>query len=99
MWLLRTFLESIFWLAHTALTLYMWAFIVRALISWVSPDPANPIVVFLYRITEPVLGPLRRWLPMQSWNIDISPILAILAISFVNRLLSGVFVELLRYMQ
>jgi len=42
------------------LQLYMWIIIARALISWVNPDPWNPIVRFLDRVTEPVLGPIRR---------------------------------------
>ena len=61
-----------------ALNVYMWVIIVRALISWVNPDPYNPIVQFLYRATEPVLGPVRRWLwglvPAMRFGIDLSPL-------------------------
>ena len=65
------------------LWLYMWVIIARALISWVNPDPWNPIVQFLERVTEPVLSPIRRWL---SWRmgVDLSPIVAILAIWFLQ---------------
>ena len=65
------------------LTLYMWIIIARALISWVNPDPWNPIVQFLERATEPVLLPIRRRLGWQM-GIDLSPILAILLIVFLQ---------------
>ncbi len=73
-------------LAHVldwVLTLYMYVIIARALISWVNPDPWNPIVQFLERATEPVLSPIRRAL---SWRmgIDLSPIVAILVIVFLQ---------------
>ena len=61
---------------------YMWLIIIRALISWVSPDPWNPIVQFLIRVTDPVLRPVRRWLPPSG--IDFSPVVVILAISFLQ---------------
>ena len=65
------------------LWIYMWIIITRALISWVSPDPWNPIVQFLDRATEPVLAPIRR---MLGWRmgIDLSPIIAILVITFLQ---------------
>jgi YggT family protein len=70
-----------------ALTLYMWIIIFRAVISWVNPDPYNPIVQFLYRITEPLLAPVRRWLPFGNMGIDISPIIIILGIIFLQSFL------------
>ena len=54
-----------------------------------NPDPRNPIVQFLHRATEPVLAPIRRWLPTYRWGIDFSPLLAILAIYFVQQFLVG----------
>ncbi len=68
-----------------ALWAYMWAFIIRAVLSWVSPDPYNPIVRALYAITEPVLSQLRRRLPLFAGSIDFSPIVAILLIVFLQR--------------
>lgn len=65
------------------LSLYMWVIIARALISWVNPDPWNPIVQFLDRATEPVLGPIRRKLGWRM-GIDVSPIIAILIIMFLQ---------------
>ncbi len=66
-----------------ALSLYMWVIIARALISWVNPDPWNPIVQFLDRVTEPVLSPIRRRLGWRI-GIDLSPLIAIVAISFAQ---------------
>lgn len=66
-----------------ALSLYMWVIIARALISWVNPDPWNPIVQFLDRVTEPVLSPIRRRLGWRM-GIDLSPLIAIVAISFTQ---------------
>ncbi|MBD3263710.1 MAG: YggT family protein [Candidatus Omnitrophica bacterium] len=58
---------------------------IRALISWVNPDPYNPIVQFLYKTTEPILQPLRNILPASfKFGIDISPILAFLVITFLR---------------
>lgn len=73
-------------LAHVidwVLTLYMYVIIARALISWVNPDPWNPIVQFLERATEPVLYPIRNRLGWKM-GLDISPIIAILMIIFLQ---------------
>jgi YggT family protein len=66
------------------LTIYIWIIVIRALISWVNPDPYNPIVQFLYRVTEPVLKPVRRWLPFRNIGIDFSPVVVIAAIIFIQ---------------
>ena len=67
----------------TILTIYMWIIIISALLSWVSPDPYNPIVRFLYSVTDPVLRPIRRRLGL-SMGIDISPMIVILIILFAK---------------
>ncbi|GIW55251.1 MAG: YggT family protein [Nitrospiraceae bacterium] len=76
-------LEGIAHVADWVLTVYMYVIIARALISWVNPDPWNPIVQFLERATEPVLGPIRRWLGWRM-GIDLSPVVAILIIVFLQ---------------
>jgi YggT family protein len=63
----------------------MWAFILRAVLSWVSPDPSNPIVRALYAVTEPVLSRLRRKLPLFAGSIDFSPLVVVLVIVFLQR--------------
>jgi YggT family protein len=71
-------------LLHLVLMAYMWIIIARAILSWVSPDPFNPIVRFLYRVTEPVLRPIRYRLPTLSMGLDLSPMVVILVIYFVD---------------
>jgi YggT family protein len=66
------------------LNIYMWVIIIRALLTWVNPDPYNPIVQFLTRITEPVLRPLRKLVPAYRLGIDLSPFIAILIIYFLE---------------
>ena len=68
------------------LTLYTYVIIARAIISWVNPDPYNPIVSFLYRATEPVLYRVRRMLP-DLGGLDLSPIIVLVAIFFIQKFL------------
>ncbi len=68
----------------TLLEIYKWVVIIAALISWVSPDPYNPIVRFLYSVTEPVLRPIRKLVPPYRIGIDFSPLIAILIIMFLQ---------------
>ena len=69
------------------LGLYKWVVIIAALISWVNPDPYNPIVRFLYAVTEPVFRPIRRLIGHRLGPIDISPIIVILVIIFLQSFL------------
>ena len=91
MYLLRELLLAAAWLLEYVLWAYMWILIIRALLSWVNPDPWNPIVRFLYQVTEPVLRPIRRRLPVTG--IDFSPVVVILAIYFLQRFLVRVLAE------
>jgi YggT family protein len=74
-------------LLELVLWAYFWIIIARAVLSWVSPDPFNPIVRFLYRVTEPVLRPIRYRLPTLQMGLDLSPMLVILAIYFLQAFL------------
>ncbi|MDQ6735547.1 MAG: YggT family protein [Nitrospirota bacterium] len=76
-------LQAIAVILDYVLWLYMWVIIARALISWVNPDPWNPIVQFLQRVTEPVLYPIRRKVGF-AMGIDLSPIIALLVIIFLQ---------------
>jgi len=70
------------------LTALTWLIVIRALISWVNPDPYNAIVQFLYKVTEPILYPIRKLLPFSfRAGIDLSPIIAILIIIFCRSFL------------
>lgn len=75
------------------LSVYMWVFIIAALLSWVNPDPFNPVVRFLYRVTEPVLREIRRWVGVFG-GIDFSPLVAILAISFLRSFVIRSLIEI-----
>jgi len=77
-----------------ALSLYMWIVVISAIISWVSPDPHNPIVRFLNAVTEPVLRPIRRLIGYRLGPIDISPIIVILGIIFIQKFLVHSLIEL-----
>ena len=69
--------------------------LVRALISWVSADPYNPLVQFLYKTTEPLLEPIRRILPAAfSIGIDLSPIVAFFVLTFVKLFIVNTLLEL-----
>ena len=70
-----------------ALTAYLWIIVIRAVLSWVNPDPYNPIVRFLYQITEPVMARVRRWIPLRGMGIDFSPMIILLAIVFLQSFL------------
>jgi YggT family protein len=89
---LREFLMAAAWLLEYVLWAYMWIIIIRSLLSWVNPDPWNPIVRFFYQVTEPVLRPIRQRLPMTG--IDFSPVVVILAIYFLQRFLVRVLIEM-----
>jgi YggT family protein len=65
------------------LWVYFWIIIARALVSWVNPDPYNPIVRFLYRVTEPVLRPIRHRLP-ATMNLDLSPVVVLLVLKIIE---------------
>lgn len=87
MFILGNLLQALAYIIHILLNLFMWVIIIRAIISWVNPDPYNPIVRFLYLVTEPVLFKVRRLLPIAVMGIDFSPIIVILAIIFLDTFL------------
>ena len=84
MFVLGNFLVAVAKILDVVLTMYYRVILIRALISWVSPDPFNPIVRFLETMTEPVLEPLRRLVPAHRMGIDIAPIIAFLLILFLK---------------
>lgn len=86
MFVFANLLNAIAFLLDSLLTIYSYIIIARAIISWVNPDPYNPVVNFLHRATEPVLAPIRRRLP-DIGGLDISPILAFMAIMFAQKFL------------
>ena len=83
MFVFNNFLSAVASVIGLLLNIYMWIIIARALISWVNPDPYNPIVSFLYRATEPVLSRVRRVIPYMG-GIDLSPLIVLLIIYFLK---------------
>jgi YggT family protein len=84
MYVVGYFLMAVAKVLDTVLYIYMILIIARAVLSWVSPDPFNPIVRFIHNITEPVLYRVRSKLPVSFGGIDLSPIFVILAIYFLQ---------------
>ena len=83
------------WMLDWLLTSYFWIIVISALLTWVNPDPRNPIVRFLYSVTEPVLYQVRRRLPfVYASGIDFSPIVVILVIMFLQRVVVSSLYEL-----
>lgn len=69
---------------NLVLIIFMWIVIARAVLSWVSPDPYNPIVRFIHNVTEPVLYRVRMFIPVSFGGIDFSPIIVFLGIIFLR---------------
>ena len=99
MYVLGNLLSAFATVLSMVLTLYMYIIIARAVLSWVSPDPRNPIVQFLYRVTEPLLFWMRKKVPLVAGGIDLSPIIVIFAIIFMQQFLVGTLLRLARQLQ
>ncbi len=79
---------------RTAFEVLNWLIIIRVLLSWIKHDPYHPIIKFIYEVTEPILMPFRRLIPMRpGMPIDWSPFIAILVLQFVERILLGMFIR------
>ncbi|MBU1125827.1 MAG: YggT family protein [Candidatus Omnitrophica bacterium] len=88
MFVAANFLSALAYVVDVLLGILYWLILIRALLSWVNPDPYNPIVQFLNKTTEPILEPLRRMVPFNfRFGIDISPILAFVIIFFLKSFL------------
>jgi len=86
MFIIGNLLKAVAVVLNYGLTLFMWVVIARAILSWVNPDPYNPIVRFIYNVTEPILQPIRARIPFAI-GIDISPIVVILGVIFLQTFL------------
>ncbi|MBM3251365.1 MAG: YggT family protein [Candidatus Omnitrophica bacterium] len=95
MFALANLLMALANLLNIVLTILYWLILIRALISWVNPDPYNTIVQFLYKTTEPILYPIRKILPLGlKFGLDISPVIAFLAIMFLRSFLVRTLVDI-----
>jgi YggT family protein len=94
MFIIGNFIVAAAQILDILLDIYKWVIIIAAVISWVSPDPYNPVVRFLNAVTEPVLNRVRRLIRFSLGPIDISPLIVILAIIFAQRFLIRSLIEL-----
>ncbi len=85
MFVISNLLVAVAKVLDIALTIFMWVIIARAILSWVSPDPYNPIVRFIHNVTEPVLYQVRRRIPLNFGGMDFSPIIILLAVIFLQQ--------------
>ncbi len=98
MFILGNFLLGLAKILQIGLTVYMWIIIAQAVLSWVNPDPYNPIVRFIRQVTDPVLFQIRRRIPTVFGGIDFSPIIVLLAIIFLQEFLVKSLIQLGRMM-
>jgi YggT family protein len=98
MFVLANLLNAVAYVLEFVINIYMYIIIARAIISWVNPDPYNPIVRFLYRATEPVLCRVRRLLP-DFGGLDISPLIVILFIFFLQKFVINSIFEVVNRMK
>ena len=86
MFIVSNLLASFAQVLDMAFGFFFWILVIRCLVSWVNPDPYNAVVQFLYKVTEPVLSPLRRLIP-SAWGIgiDLSPLVAVLLLTLLQR--------------
>jgi len=94
MFVISNLLIAVAKVVDLALTIFMWIVIARAILSWVNPDPYNPIVRFIHNVTEPVLYQIRKRIPLSFGGIDFSPILVLLAVIFLQRFVVASLYEL-----
>ena len=103
MFIIGNFLSAVAVVFDYVLTIFMWLVVARAVLSWVNPDPYNPIVRFLRNATEPVYAYIRRYMPfLYVGGFDLSPLVLILLIQFLQIALVGNLVDFsnsLRYNQ
>ncbi len=78
----------------TIISLYKWVIIISALLSWVQPDPYNPIVQMLYRLTEPAYAIVRRYIPTVFGGMDMAPLILIFALQFLEIFLQSLFAKM-----
>jgi len=91
---ISTLLMAIANILHMVINLYIWIVIIAALITWVRPDPYNPIVQILYRLTEPVYAFIRRYIPTNISGFDIAPLILILGLQFFDMFFVNLLLKL-----
>lgn len=88
--MIEAFFDSILYVILIAIFVYKWVVIIAALLTWLRPDPHNPIVQMLYRLTEPAYAFIRRYIPTNFGGIDLAPFILILVLIFLETFLSKI---------
>ncbi|MHB8830349.1 MAG: YggT family protein [Syntrophales bacterium] len=99
MFILGNFIAALAHIIDILLNIYLWIVIIRAVLSWVNPDPYNPIVRLLYQLTEPVMAPIRRRIPLRGGGMDFSPLIILLGIVFLQSFLVSSLLQLSSYLR
>lgn len=84
MMVVSTLIEALAQILHMVINIYIWVVIISALITWVKPDPYNPIVQVLRKLTEPVYAYMRKYVPTMIGGVDLAPIIIILGLQFLD---------------
>lgn len=77
-------------IVHSLLTVYIWIVIIGALLSWVRPDPYNPIVQVIYRLSEPAYRTIRRIMPTVFNGLDLAPLILIISLQVIDVILVNI---------
>lgn len=91
---MQILLSALYQVVNLVFQIYIFIVIARALVSWVNPDPYNPIVRFLHKATDPVLDRMKRVLPLQFSGIDFSPVALLILLSVVEQMLLAIIVQI-----
>ncbi|MEA8961288.1 YggT family protein [Campylobacter jejuni] len=89
-----SFIISIFQVLQIVINIYTWIIIITALLSWVNPDPYNPIVQILYKLSYPAYALVRK-IPTRIGNIDLAPLIIALALQFLGIFLGNILRSIL----
>ena len=84
MMVFSTFLESLAHIISMLINIYIWVLIIAVLLSWVKPDPYNPIVQVLTRLSEPLFAKMRSLMPTNFGGIDFAPLIVIVVLKFID---------------
>lgn len=96
MMVIATLIEAIAQILHMVINAYIWVVIIAAVITWVRPDPYNPIVQLLQRVTEPLYALIRRYIPTVIGGVDLSPLIVVLVLQFADLFLVKMLFSLAR---
>ena len=91
MFIVANLISSAAYIVNVILTVYYWLIIIRALICWVNPDPFNPIVQFLYRITNPAYALVKKFIRTDFNGLDLAPLAIIVGLQVLIILLNLLF--------